>query len=103
MIWKYNPRNHQTLIIIVGNQKLDNENRDKIYYAMSKDMLYKSYDVMNQSIWRLSNIKLQPYLQDTLCMITHQNTTNPKLIILGGVQMMTPQQTYVLNIVYLTF
>ena len=47
---------------------------------MSKDMC----DNKMQSIWRLSQMTLEHNLYGCKCMITHQNTNNPKLIVLGG-------------------
>ena len=78
---KYNKSNHQTLIIIVGGYKYEfNDYCDTIYYAMSKDIS----DSKINNIWQLSQIRLPYPLFDCKCIITHQSTHNPKLIVLGG-------------------
>ena len=48
---------------------------------MSKDVCYDSM----HNIWQLSQIRLPQSLRNCKCMITHQSTNNPKLIILGGI------------------
>ena len=53
---------------------------DKIYYALSTDICNDSIN----NIWHISHILLPFPLKACKCMITHQSTKNPKLIILGG-------------------
>ena len=55
---------------------------DKIYFAMSKDLLCNNNSIA--SIWQTSQIVLPQALHQCKCLITHQNTNNPKLIVLGG-------------------
>ena len=54
---------------------------DDIYYGMSKDLCIDNID----NIWQKSQISLPDKgITNSKCMITHQTTFNPKLIILGG-------------------
>ena len=62
----------------------------KIYYAMSKDMC----DNKMNNIWQLSNILLPCDLSHCKCLITHQSTNNPKLLILGGISNYSLQNTF---------
>ena len=60
------------------------ENSYDIYYCVSNDINNKNSDKNNQSIWQSSLIKLPFALIYCQCIITHQKSKNPKLIILGG-------------------
>ena len=67
--------------MIVGGCFYDSlQKTDLIYFAMSKDI---SDDSIN-NIWQMAKIALPFTLCKCKCMITHQSTNNPKLIILGG-------------------
>ena len=46
---------------------------------MSKDL----NDSTKNNIWQMSNISLPKRLKGCKCMITHKNTKNPKVIVLG--------------------
>lgn len=51
----------------------------KIYYAVSNDLCNKKM----KNIWRISKVSLPYEICDCKCMITHQNTMHPKLVIVG--------------------
>ena len=63
---QYNPRNHQTIVLIVGGTNLDAKQSDLIYYAMSKDINNKNIS----NLWHISDVKLPHSLQECLCLIT---------------------------------
>ena len=60
-----------------------NNSADSIYYAVSTD-INKNSDIKNNNIWQKSEISLPYPLRECKCMITHQSTKYPKIIILGG-------------------
>ena len=82
---KYNERNHQTLVVIVGGLN-DNapKKSNEIYYCVSKDINSKNSNENNQSVWQSSLIKLPSAMLACECVITDKKSNNPKLHILMG-------------------
>ena len=80
---QYNKNNNQTLWVIVGGMSASSgyqKPQNIIYYCVSCDI--NNENVTN--LWQQSKITLDIPLLNCKCIITHQSTDNPKLIVLGG-------------------